>query len=93
MRIMIQHSSTPFLADGRVSAVQSGSTGHHSNKCSLPVVECAGFQSNQISPTNFTNQHAFNQTERSKLMKSAGVEFGCNLNMHIFQGTGVDTTS
>lgn len=62
-------------------------------KCFLPVVEYVGFQSNQISPTNFSNQHAFNQTERSKLVESARVEFGFILNMHIFQGTGVDTTS
>lgn len=73
MGIMSQHSWTSCLADGRVSAMQSGSAGHDSHKCSPPVVEGAGFQSNQTSPTNFTNQHAFNQTERNK---SAGVEFG-----------------
>lgn len=89
MSIMLQHSWTPCLVDGRVSSVQSGSAGHHSQKCSLPAGECAGFQSNQTAPTNFTNQHAINQTEKNK---SAGAEFGWNLNLHIFQGTGLDTT-
>lgn len=72
---MLQHSWTPCLADGRGSAVQSGTAGHHSQNCSLAVAECAGFQSNQTSPTNFNNWHAFSQTERNK---SAGVEFGWN---------------
>lgn len=67
---MLQHSWTPCLVDERVSSVQSGSAGHHSQKCSLAAVECAGFQYNQTTPTNFTNQHAFNQTEN----KSVGVE-------------------
>lgn len=87
MCIVLRHSWTTCLADGRVSAVLSGSAWHHSHKCSLPVVECAGFQSNQTSPTNFTNQHVFNQTEKNK---SAGVEFGLNWNLHIFQGAGLD---
>lgn len=81
MSVMYQHSPTPCLADGRVFAVQN------MIHTILPVVQCAGF--NQTSPTNFNNQQAFNQTERNK---SAGVEFGWNLNLHIFRGTGLDTS-
>lgn len=71
INIMLLHSWTPCLVDERVCSVQSGCAGHHSQKCPLPAVECAGFQCNQTAPTNFTNQHAFIQTEN----KSVGVEF------------------
>lgn len=46
-------------------------------------------QINPSSPTNFTNQHAFNQTERNK---SARVECGWMLSLRIFQNTGLDTS-